>query len=525
MSHLLKQNKKILFFIKFIFVCIFFGVTFKAIYQYTGNKFLYAVFSILSLYLIFFSFRKKSLFYENFLGVFLFLGFWFKFSIILGFKLGYGEGIDSRVLISPDNFDDTLLVSITGILAFVVYGYLRQIYIFYPSKIILNNSLKLYDDNRNLIIAIFICFILSVCLANINFKIYQRGLIGENYNFLISGFIKTCLLYFLSFCSGIIIYFDLLKFKKIFTILIFIFIFESFISSISMLSRGMIFNSSALLFALYKFTNKSNINFGLPLFLKVFITLVIAFLISVYSVNYLRIHYHGIGAPPVNQKTIINNSNKVLDNVEIKEENFLEKTTKNEPLIDEDLALNEKITKHHKKQTNFLIYNNSILNLIIYRWVGIEAVLIVTRDKSLLNFELFKQALKEKFHPNLPSFYERTFKLKSPDNNNDSNNSKGNTLPGFIAFLFFSGSYLFLFSSVFFMCFIASIFEYLFFKILDKNMFASSVIAMTIVYRFVHFGYLPRQSYLLFGSIIGLIIALICFKTLYKKFNLKYNNQ
>ena len=85
----------------------------------------------------------------------------------------------------------------------------------------------------------------------------------------------------------------------------------------------------------------------------------------------------------------------------------------------------------------------------------------------------------------------KELKLKIIDNYKNNDNLKGNTLPGFIAFLFFSGSYFFLFCFVFFMCFIASVFEYLFFKIFRENMFVSSIIAMTVVYRYAHFGYLP----------------------------------
>ena len=35
---------------------------------------------------------------------------------------------------------------------------------------------------------------------------------------------------------------------------------------------------------------------------------------------------------------------------------------------------------------------------------------------------------------------------------------------------------------------------------------------MVISYRFAHFGYLPSRSYLLFGSIIGLIVLFLLIK-------------
>ena len=507
MSHLLKKDKKILLVIKLALFVPLIWIFSRAILDYSGHKLIYFLFSIISFYMIYFSFRKKSLFYENFFGVFLFLGFWFKFSVILSFNLGYGEGIDSAVLISPQNFDDALIVSIFGFLGFIFYGHLREIYIYYPSKIELTLNLPQYQKYRSLIISIFICLILSVCFANIHFKIYQRGLIGENYHFLISGFIKTSLLYFLSFCSAIILYFDLIRFKKIFILLIFIFILETFFSSISMLSRGMIFNSLALLFALYKFTNKLKIDLSLSFFVKILIFLIISFFISVASVNYLRIHFHGIGVD-LNDETKIQIINKSSDQFEKSEKGKEIKKSYNKELFD-----------LHTKQSNFKVYNNGIFNLIVYRWVGIEPLLIITKNKDQLNFKLFKESLYEKFRPNSPSFYETKFGLKPLGHNQLNPKVKGNTLPGIIAFLFFSGSYAFLFFSIFIFCFFASILEFLTFRLLEKNMLASSVIAMTISYRYAHFGYLPKQSYLLFGSIIGLIIMLFFIKNLYKKFN------
>ena len=125
----------------------------------------------------------------------------------------------------------------------------------------------------------------------------------------------------------------------------------------------------------------------------------------------------------------------------------------------------------------------------------------------------------ENFDANAPSFYEQEFNLKPQFGERTNKNLKGNTLPGFIAFLFFPGSYIFLFFSVSLFCLIATIFEFLTFKSFGQNFIASSLIAMTIAYRYIHFGYLPKQSYLLFGSIIGIITIAFIFSYIYKKIN------
>ena len=504
MSHLLKNHKKTETFIKATLISSIALLFYKVSVLYVGSKFVYLLFSLTSIYLLFFSFRKKSLFYENFFGTFLFLGFWFKFSVIIGFGLYFGEGFDRvRHEVSPKNIDDTLLVSMVGFLAFIIYGHIREFYIYYPENIKLSYDLTFYEKYRNLFISIFVCLVLSVCFANIHFKIYQRGLIGVDHNFLFSGFIKTSLLYFLALCSAIILYFDLVKYKKVFIIVIFIFIFESFCSSLSMLSRGMIFNSGALLFGLYKFTNKLKIKFNLSLFLKTLIFLLIIFFISVSSVNYLRIYIY---EEDFKQKSEIKETNNLVQDIEVQKS-----LSTSDGTIKEQDGLD--------KNRN-IFQSNKILNLIVYRWVGLESLLLVTKNKEILNFDFFIKSLNEKFTPKSPSFYEINFNIKSSDEYTETNIRKGNTLPGIITFLFFSGSYIFLFFSIFILCFFASIIEFLTFKLLGKNMLAASIIAMAISYRYAHFGYLPKQSYLLFGSIIGVIFIFFIVKILYTKFNL-----
>jgi hypothetical protein len=496
MSHLLKKNKKILIILKLLFFCPLIALFFKALLLYEGNKVFYFIFTIISFYLLIFSFRKKSFFYENFLGVFLFLGFWFKFSIILSLNLGYGEGINGlNEKITLKNFDNALMVSVVGFLGFILFGHIREFYLNYPKKINIILLSNIYKRYRNLLIVIFVSLIIAITFSNIYFKIYQRGMIGENYNFLISGVIKTSLLYFLALISAVILFLDLAIYRRVFLFIIFLFLLESFLSSVSMLSRGMIFNSLALIFGIYKISNKMNINLEINFFIKILTVLFIFFFISVSMVNSLRTHYFSVKNISKNSSAIVNKGNNTSDEMQINNQKI-----KNEPKIN-------------------IVYRSQILNLIIYRWVGIESLLIITKHIDKLSFNLFKRSLGESFDANSPSFYEKEFNLKPEFNQKTNKNLKGNTLPGFIAFLFFSGSYLFLFFSVAFFCLVATIFEFLTYKSFGKNLIASSLVAMTIAYRYIHFGYLPKQSYLLFGSIVGIITIVYIFCYIYKKIN------
>ena len=496
MSHLLKEFKITKIILKLLFLLTITSLFFKAFFLYEGNKIYYFLFSIISFYLIFFSFRKKSFFYENFLGVFLFLGFWFKFSVILALNLGYGEGVDGlNEIITSQNFDDALIISIVGFLGFILFGHLREIYLNYPKIINTLDISNLYNKYRHLIIIIFACLIIAIPFFNFYLKIYQRGMIGESYNFLISGLIKTSLLYFLALISSVILFLELTTYKKIFISIILLILLESFLCSVSMLSRGMIFNSLALFFGVYKISNRININLGIGFFLKIIFILFILFFVSLSLVNSLRTHYF-LGKNLSDYKSIILNKNNN---------------------ISPDKEINTQLSKSYKKP--HIVYRSKILNLIIYRWVGIESMLIISKNSEKLNFNFFKRSLSESFDANAPSFYEQEFNLKPEFGERTNKNLKGNTLPGFIAFLFFPGSYIFLFFSVSLFCLIATIFEFLTFKSFGKNLIASSLIAMTIAYRYIHFGYLPKQSYLLFGSIIGIITIVFTLSYIYKKIN------
>ena len=136
MSHLLKDNlKKYFITFKILVIILLLFLFYNGFINYLGSKYLYIFFSIVNIYLIFFSFRKKAFFFETFFGVLLFLGFWFKFSVIISFTDGiFKEGVGNFDY-SPENFDYGLLISSVGIIPLIVIGHLREVLFYYPSKI------------------------------------------------------------------------------------------------------------------------------------------------------------------------------------------------------------------------------------------------------------------------------------------------------------------------------------------------------------------------------------------------------
>ena len=118
-------------------------------------------------------------------------------------------------------------------------------------------------------------------------------------------------------------------------------------------------------------------------------------------------------------------------------------------------------------------------------------------------------AFNEKASKENPTFYEINFDLRENQISKDIyKNVKGNTLPGIIAFMYYSGSYYILFISIFLITIFSSVLEFIAFKLSSQNLIFSALIGQVIAFRFTHFGYLPNQTYLLFGSIFITIIFL-----------------
>ena len=114
---------------------------------------------------------------------------------------------------------------------------------------------------------LFLILSFFIFVLNIYFGIYQKGLVSDfQGSKIFSNFLKWFLLFGLTSLSSWLLYNEI-KLKKITYLFYFISIFEIFLSSLSMISRGMIFNSGSIYYGIYKFSNKLNLNFGIKSFL------------------------------------------------------------------------------------------------------------------------------------------------------------------------------------------------------------------------------------------------------------------
>ena len=365
---------------------------------------------------------------------------------------------------------------------------------------------------------IFLTLIITVNSLNLYFGFYQKGLLPETeLNFIFGAFIKWMLLFGLTSISCLLIEYEIKSHKQIGSFVIFLFLLELALTNYSLLSRSLIFAGSAVLFATFvNFENyviKKNINNSL-IFNS--IILFIVFAILIIPINKIR-----------NAKFI--DSEYILKE---KVEKILE--DKNKLKNYEDMVDNGKFTKDGmlklKENINFdEIKNKEILNIyenidrVIFviknRFVGLDGVAAVTSypDK---NFSLFILAIQENFNPNLYGFYERTF-IKPFENTTNSSkyvkSSKrhyGIILPGIISFLSYSGSVYFLIISCFLVHLFCSLIEYYSRKFTFNSLIFSNFIGFIIGYRLVHFGYLPKQSYLIISAIVLTVLSIYITKKL-----------
>lgn len=425
--------------------------------KYAGSSYLYILFTISSTLLLYVGFRKNAIFFDTFIGVFLWLGFWLKSTVrIAFFDSKFSEGL-AGMTISSENFDKTLLISSLAFFTLIFASYIREKFIFnYPQEEKSEQSglFLFYKNFRIIIILLYILLFIFIALSNFYLGIYQRGEITQTVlPYGLNNIYKWLLLFGLSSFAALIVKYEFQLQKKVTYFVPILILIESFITNASLLSRGMILNSSALGLGILKNIKINKFNFNIKYLVVLISTFIFLFISSVIVVNSLRIYKTN------NQKNI--------------------KTFR-------------------KADLNTSLHRTKIL--FLDRWVGMEGMLAVSSSTNQ-GWTLFQEALKEKYDENKTSFYDLNL-INSPYKNTDMKKHHYISLPGYIAFFYYSGSVFFLCGVLFLLSLIGSFIEFLAYKFGGKNIIFSALIAQVIAYRLTHFGYVPTQSYLLFGTIL-----------------------
>ena len=422
------------------------ALTVAGLFQYTGDLYIYLLFSVVSNALLYLGFRKNAIFFDAFIGIFFWLGFWLKLTIRVSFMDGLFQEAVGEFNGTGSAFDHALLVSSCGMLGLITASIVREKIIFgYPMKTAgykHNGILNIYKDYRNSILICFAFLFISVALTNIYFGIYQKGEITQTILPLgLNGIYKWLLLFGLASVSAVILQCELIIKMQLSYRVIILSLLESFSTNVSLLSRGMILNSFALAYGVYASLRINSIKLNLRVLATSFLIFSILFVSSVYVVNYIR------SSTPTSTGSI--------DGV-----------------------------------------NRSLL---LDRWVGIEGVMAVSSNHKV-GSSLWQDAWKEIYSENGMSFYDKNL-IISRYENTDFTKKHSVSLPGVLAFFFYPGSFSFLFVCMFLLGLLAALVEISAFKLGGNNLILCSLVAEVVAYRFVSFGYVPAQSYLLFGTI------------------------
>lgn len=467
------------------------------IISYGGNLYYYIIFTIISSYALISSFNKKSISFDSFFSLLIWLGFWFKFTVQISFlnsQFPEGTGMFDH---SPKSYNKVLLISTIGILGFLFARYIRSKYIFnykIPNKqeSEIRKYLIFYSDYRKKIIIVYIFLILFFPILNLIYVFFQKGTLPETIlPFGLNNFINWLLMFGLASLSSIIIFFEFFYKRKNSNNILKIGIFENFISSISILSRAMIFNSTSLVYGYYRLAELNNMKINKIKFIKFFIIIFIMFLISLIVVSKLR---------QANNFPVGHKVHSYIPQIEVQKIDG--KVTEKPLVIINDLS----------RELNQIIF------LIAGRWVGIEGVMTVYSNTNM-GWNTFKLAFKDEFNYS-NSFYENYVKGSKHIYEKDP---KIYTVyvPGIISFLYYTNSLIFLFLCIFIICIICSLVEILAYKISKNNIIFSYMIGNVLAYRLAHFGYMPQNTYkILLAILLNFLFIMIMYKLinfLYKR--------
>jgi hypothetical protein len=441
--------------------------------KYPGQLSVYILFTLISNFLLYLGFKNNAIFFDTFIGVFFWLGFWLKLTIRVAFFDGVffehvgnfdqsGVAFDRGILVATCGMSGLLLVSLIR----------RKLFFNYPNQIeglSHKNLFNVYKRYRKIILVLFVLLFVFIAISNALLGIYQKGSIAQTtLPFGLNGVYKWLLLFGLASFSALILRFEFEINKKTSSLIMSLSLIESFVTNVSLLSRGMILNAVALLYGVMVSLKLNAIKSRLSFFVTSFLIFIMLFASSVLLVNYLR-------------KTLYSDS---LSSSDV------------ESRIQRVYSISLSSSDAESRLQG--VYSMTT-PLFIDRWVGMEGVMAVSSYPNL-GWELWKTALKENYNENETSFFDNNF-IESSYVNTDKSKHHFISLPGVVAFFFYPGSFWFLFCGMFMLGGLAAMIEFSVYRLGGENVILCSLLAQVVAYRLTSFGYVPAQSYLLLGAL------------------------
>jgi len=525
--------------------------------KYQGSAFAFTLFSSSFLILLFLGFYKNRSYAFMYLAVFLWLGFWVKLVAHLLLDYEYIEpiGVFSG---STGEWDQVLWVSTIACLGVIIGRFLYAILNFKVADDNHNNNVypEWYPTIRIKVWALFIVIVILAAVSNAVLGINQIGLSPRT----ILPWPLNALISWIVSIGGVmglatLIWWDVSLKKGVYSSL-FAIIIEAFISSISLFSRGVfIFHSIPQFIALYK--NKLLDNFSKKRLAIVGCCVLIFFVLSLAIVSVLRANFYSQDGITTTTKSQISlNRLEVLkggiarvkklirqggdhkahlaellieqEGLQMKVSNStsdfrLKLIKENEDTREIPDSINDKnvIIDH---QVQFDRINESValkefyyqltqgvflkvLALSVDRWVGLEGVMAVVSYPNK-GRALIIDTFIEKRTPGEVTRYQEIANSKYQWV--DSNVWQFASLPGAVAFLYFSGSFWIILFGMILFAFLVQFLEFLIYKG-TRNPILCSLLGVSLANYVAQFGIAPAQGsvYLLMIFVGVLTIAIV----------------
>ncbi len=427
-----------------------------ALLEYPGHAYIYLLFTLICNALLYAGFRKNALFFDAFIGAFFWLGFWLKLTLRVAFMDGTFHEDVGNFDGSGAAFDRALLVTCCGLLPLLLVSILRERFGFsYPASLGATRRSALlgyYQNNRAKVLIGFSVAVVLVTVTNFYFGIYQRGELPRTIPpFGLRGVYTWLLLFGLATFSALILDFEFSLNRKTPWLVVALTLLEGFLTNVSMVSRGMVLNSSATAYGVVRSLKPKSIKPSYRLLVGWLVMFLLLFSASIVLVQHVRSNFHEGVAIDISK----------IDPISI---------GRGAPV------------------------------LFVDRWVGMEGVLAVSSYPKL-GWDLWNEAWKEVYAPKMSFYDEHMSSTVSDYRYVDMTRHHYISLPGIVAFCFYPGSHALLFLCMFVLAWIAVGIEMAVFKLGGGNLILCSLLGQVVAYRYMHFGYIPGQSYLLFGAI------------------------
>ncbi len=376
--------------------------------HYSGSRLLYSVFSFMFLAVLLSGITKQINYGYFFLVWMLWLGFWVKMTVHLLVRYPFQEPV-GFFMGTPKSWDEVLLISTIGGFSVLCARYL---YGFFSKFFILNPPQKKYSPpiwyvpTRKYLWGGLIVTNVALALANAFLGIQQSGLVPRT--ILIWPF--NAVIYWLlgngiSLMVATLLWWDI-SLKKSISATVYFIPIAGFFSTVSLLSRAVyVFQTIPQYFALFKNRQKI-IGISIQNFIGIVITFLLLFVLTMPLVNGLRNHYY---------------SNVPLKSM----------------LIGPSGSYNGLV--------------NSLIGLkrfSVDRWVGLDGVMAVSSYPKKSN-ELFLQDLTEHGEIGKSTLYQEI--CQSNYRFMDMSKYQFASLPGAVAFFYFTGHWWAVYLGMFFL--------------------------------------------------------------------------